>query len=746
MQAETSTIKEILVGERRFVIPPYQRPYVWERSRQWQPLWDDLEDTVERLAGARHEAAARGEQSASSDEQVAPHFLGAIVLDHLATSSTEIDQRAVVDGQQRLTTTQLLLRGLLDALDRHDAVPRNLRSQLSKLLFNDEDVVTTPDTRFKVWPRRAERAPFRDAMDDEGPDSGDSRFAAARAFFADEADRWLRDHESPTDPYHDEPVAGRAGLLVAAVRGLLKLVVIDLDSVDDAQVIFEVLNARHTPLTASDLLKNLLFLQAENQGLDVEQLYDTYWSQFDDEWWATETGVGHATRARQDWLLGDWVVARSARSVNVAHLYGAAKDWVARSDEQIPDTLASIHRYAKAYEQLHGQVTDGVSTAEQRSFEHIRTLNVSAANPLLLWLLTRPSDVLPSDERQHAIQDIESYLIRRMAVKWQTRAYATVFVEVLRAAQASTGAIADAVSAALARGPHGYHVPSDEDLRTVFAGARVYGPGGINQRRLKILLGAVNRRLHNEDPRGEPAEIDYSGLTIEHIMPRSWESTWPLPDDSPEHQQLAREHRNRAVHRIGNLTLLTSSLNPNVSNGPWSTKRSAIEEHSLLRLNRHLCRHEEWTEQHIDERGRWLADQVATIWPRPAASAEPDTTDSPDDGSDTGTVDPDSPDDRLSDDDIIALHALLWETATTEVDERGWRLHTTGLAELLRELGVIEADERVPRRVRIDAFERLVGDGYVERVGGGESGRTRSLWVRPPDAREEQAANGDAGG
>lgn len=726
MQADTYTIKDILVGERRFIIPPYQRPYVWERRRQWEPLWQDIEDTIARLADGRQDAHAKGADVAPSDEKVAPHFLGAIVLDQMATPAGEIDRRAVVDGQQRLTTIQLFLRGILDALEGADQVPGNLRSQVAKLIRNDDDVITGAETRYKVWPRRAERQAFEDAMAPLPPDAADSRFAAARAFFAEAAGRWLEAEDGPLDPYVDDPQLGRVGLLVAAVRSLLKLVVIDLDGVDDAQVIFEVLNARHTPLTAADLLKNLLFLQAENQGYDVEHLYDTYWQRFDDDWWAVETGVGHATRARQDWLLGDWLVARSAQVVNIGHLYGAAKAWITQSGEKVPDTLASIRQYGEAYERLLGRRSDGLTVTEQRAFAHIRMLNVTAANPLLLWLLTRPTDELSTEGRERAVRLVESFLVRRMAVKWQTRAYGTVFVDVLRKVQDSGDDLADAVAAALLGAPNSYHWPSDDDLTQSFVTARAYGAGGINQRRLRLLLGAVDRRLHAQDHKGEDIDIDYDNLTVEHVMPQSWETSWPIEADTDEQRQLASQQRKHVVQRIGNLTLLTSSLNPGVSNGPWERKRPAIAKHSVLRLNQLICERETWDEEAIEERARWLADQVAEVWPTPTVVPPAEEA--------TGTEvsnDPDTLDERLSDDDLEVLHELLWESASQDVDGEGWRLHTSGLEPLLKDLGVVDLGDHVPEDIRRDAFERLVGDGRVERIGGADDDQLPQLRVRP---------------
>lgn len=91
----------------------------------------------------------------------------------------------------------------------------------------------------------------------------------------------------------------RSEVVVDALLSLLKIVVIDLEDNDNAQVIFEVLNRRQTPLSASDLVKNLLFLRAElhDEG-ELEQTYESHWAYFDDEWWRKVIGTGHATRGR----------------------------------------------------------------------------------------------------------------------------------------------------------------------------------------------------------------------------------------------------------------------------------------------------------------------------------------------------------------------------------------------------------------------------------------------------------------
>src|SRR6187401_2582401 len=102
MKAETRTLQEVFHGDRRFEVPVYQRPYVWTRERQWEPLWADIEATAVRLAEARGDGHAKGLPPAMTDQAAAPHFLGAIVIEDRHVMTGEVDTRLVVDGQQRL--------------------------------------------------------------------------------------------------------------------------------------------------------------------------------------------------------------------------------------------------------------------------------------------------------------------------------------------------------------------------------------------------------------------------------------------------------------------------------------------------------------------------------------------------------------------------------------------------------------------------------------------------------------------
>jgi hypothetical protein len=105
-------------------------------------------------------------------------------------------------------------------------------------------------------------------------------------------------------------------------------------------------------------------------------------------------------------------------------------------------------------------------------------------------------------------------------------------------------------------------------------------------------------------------------FAIEHVMPRKWLANWPL-DGADEAE------RDRSIHTLGNLTLLTRKLNSKVSNGPWlgtGGKRKGLEDHDVLFLNRDLVKKavDRWTDDAIHARTQELTEAIIQIWPVPA--------------------------------------------------------------------------------------------------------------------------------
>ncbi len=107
------TPKQLFQKDVHYTIPDFQRPYVWSQEDQWEPLWSDLQNVAEDYLERRAETVDAVEAQAKARA----HFLGAIVMQQVPTPAKDIERREVIDGQQRVTTIQLLLDATQEVLE-----------------------------------------------------------------------------------------------------------------------------------------------------------------------------------------------------------------------------------------------------------------------------------------------------------------------------------------------------------------------------------------------------------------------------------------------------------------------------------------------------------------------------------------------------------------------------------------------------------------------------------------------------
>lgn len=137
MQVFTRTISSVFGSERRYTIPLFQRPYVWTKEYQWEPLWEDI---VEKA----------GYELADQPGETPPHFLGAIVIQQQKSWGDALLTHDVIDGQQRLTTFQILLSAFRDSAGARGE--RQIAAWLGSLTRNANALANPDVEQFKVWP------------------------------------------------------------------------------------------------------------------------------------------------------------------------------------------------------------------------------------------------------------------------------------------------------------------------------------------------------------------------------------------------------------------------------------------------------------------------------------------------------------------------------------------------------------------------------------------------------------------
>ncbi len=237
-------------------------------------------------------------------------------------------------------------------------------------------------------------------------------------------------------------------------------------------------------------------------------------------------------------------------------------------------------------------------------------MNVGVVTPLVLWLL---SSNVPQATLANCVRAVGSFLVRRSVCGYSARSYGGLFVGLLAKLAASSVEAADGivVSYLAEQTTQAGRWPDDQELRERFVTAPLYRI--LTQRRLRMVLTGIEERLRT--PKAESREAPRD-LHIEHIMPQQWYGEhWALPAGAERVEATA--NRNRAVHTIGNLTLVNKRLNSSLSNGPWIEKRAALADHSVMFLSKRLVHDgpEIWDEHAIEARAKWLHERAVEVWP-----------------------------------------------------------------------------------------------------------------------------------
>ena len=407
----------------RYEIPSFQRPYIWNQERQWEPLWDDVRNTAERNLDSA--------SSESAQNQSFKHFLGAVVLQQQRNVTALIAVRRVVDGQQRLTTLQLLLDAAQEVFEQQASASAK---RLSNLVLNPEEYRgDDPDRAFKVWPTRNDQKAFRHAMrnDLSSAEQGEKRIVQAHEFFKREINRWL--DELPQEK------KDRTEALEHTITSLLEMVVIDLDPKDDPHIIFETLNARGTPLLQSDLIKNMVLYEAEKVNvLRNSEDESRLWS-FGEDWWRQEIRQGRIVRPRIDAFLNYWLIMRTHQEITADHVFPAFRNYADNVSRIYDSEAAIVKGDSKPIERIAGDMgRAGIAYREldeatpkpgmETFLYRWGTMQAGVLTPVLLWLL---SSEVPELQLMKGLHAIESYLIRRMVCRMTTRDYNHLFINLV---------------------------------------------------------------------------------------------------------------------------------------------------------------------------------------------------------------------------------------------------------------------------------------------------------------------------
>ena len=547
---------------------------------------------------------------------------------------SRLERRWVVDGQQRLTTLQLLIAAAHSAFKELEL--SDFASMLREYLFNPPAGVQKDHEQLKIRHKSRDYVGFaamvKLADGELNATASDSpvnqRLCECYGYFREAVTNWLQRDAG-------EWLHQRGNILTRTIVDMLAVVDIRLES-ENSHVIFEALNARGEPLTEWEKTKNyILSIAVTENDPDGDHAYANHLECYDsDEYWDQKVSVPRFSGKRIDLFLfffgqielpkqrqeipGDEELHNLPRQRLYREFRYVGEHVYRSSPEELQGLLERLGRYARIYREIDRRDSENFSEYARLVMQRRETLNLASLIPVFMVLVDKLGY---GDELDRALRIVDSYLMRRVALKANYSAFDDVsFDHVQALCDAPPADVCAVLIDQLEKSTSSNRWPSDEEVVFHLRKEDMYN--NIASTRKQLLLSGIAQKMHQEIDEDLTMPFKPKGtLTVEHVAPQGWERHWKVDlkfGDSDED----RQRLNGLVHRIGNLTLVTRSLNSNkLRDNPWPHKAKLLAADNL-EMNRRLLSDMEgdtWNETEINRRSQIIADYVNKIWPHAAA-------------------------------------------------------------------------------------------------------------------------------
>lgn len=583
MKADSWKIAKVFSsgGEIHYVMPHFQRQYSWGKT-EWEVLLKDAIAIYEEY----------------DPEKETEHFIGSLVVINDGTRGT-ITAFKLVDGQQRLTTLSLLflvLRDLVETVETTDERER-LFKKINKFVIN-LDEKKEDEVYFKLLPtnKYGDRQAYQTIILQENlPPQTESGIPKAYDYFY---------HEIKSKVKQGELDIGR---FFTVLQNCFQVVFIELNKNESPYHIFESLNAKGKPLTQPDLVRNYMAMmlptsQQENAFTKWEKIENL----LQEERKVGKSGMGELTA-----FLRHYLAIQTRNLCAESHIYARFRDYCKQLNEQkFVHEIATLLKFSEYYNKLlrpENEVSQDIKTALIR----LNTFDLSTAYPFLLTLYNEyKSQGINFEEFIDSLKLLENYLVRRYICGKSTNDLSKMFTSIWK----DVAAIKDedesmTLPEALQKVLIAKQYPNDNDVRKSIHRHKCYDPKNAKyNKKIDLVISTINRHLSKGT--GGFTVLDKES-TIEHILPQTLSKEWKnyLGD---EFKQIYLNY----LHTLGNLTLVTSEWNLQLSNSAFVVKKQKLAEHAL-RINSDYfsLTIDRWDEKAILERANFLASKFIEIWP-----------------------------------------------------------------------------------------------------------------------------------
>lgn len=538
MKAEEKTIGQVLTDQLRYEIPAYQRPYSWQQEH----VMDLLRDIEEAYEGGDKE-----------------YFIGSLI-----TIQKEVHQPLeVVDGQQRLTTLNIIFARLRDKIDNADA-----KQEVGKRILPRNPLTGQTETP-RLTLRRTDQPFFRDHVLEGKP------FDARKVDDLSAPQANMFNNMKKVDEFLEGRSQDFLKLFANYILHYVYVVVVKTESFASAYRLFNVLNARGMRLSNSDLIKNHLFRKLGDNDPRRDELEER-WVELEETVDIDNLDTFLSTHRMS--ILGEKVRRTLAEEYET----------LIRDDRGSPiEFLKALIDSAKNFDRIESR--DFTASATLRALAALKRVLYDEWIPALLAFMNKPVAGL---EESQFVSLLEKITMQNWVRRLGRTKRSTVYSRLINAI--NKGETADQVRKIFQESAN------NDEFFTLLQGD-VYGLPSAQ---------AILLRLE-ESMQDHSVTKSFSGvISIEHLMPQALKETyWKERFTEDQHRQW--------LHKLGNITLVSGRKNSAAQYYAFPKKRQVFlkrNETVSFDLTKEVCAEADWTLAKIEERQKKLTEAADRLW------------------------------------------------------------------------------------------------------------------------------------
>lgn len=577
--SKTSLVKLLNPREDHYIIPFFQRGYIW-KDEERERLLNDLLEYVEKK------------------EKL---FIGAIVL-----KKNKNEEKIVIDGQQRLTTL-CIMASVLRLFDTQN-------EGVYKVYFiqTDEDEPDKVVSPILIQSRQCnesfKKIMYMDKLQDLSTFEVSNNIDAAYVFFYKQFSKMKAEDKTLPD--------------LSKLLSYISVVTVEVDEKENEQKIFDTMNSLGVSLTTADLLKNYLFNNSETQ------YFDATWAktfECDDDtinYWEQDIKRGRLRDCNIEIFLYYFLQIYYFKNRDSNRFEEPDEKLIRKRDSIFNNYKKYIERfkidkinftkelisYAEKYKELM-TYRDFEDLEQDSGFDRlnyiITTQDCSTVIPYILYISKENHD---TEDVKKMYGFLENYLIRRFVSDKKNSNYSDLFTENTIGKIVNFKDLKDFLESKEADAS--LSIPSDKDICD-YLNIHKFS----NNEALSVLY-LIESTIRSDK---ECTKLNkYSKYSLEHLMPTKWEKNWSSVNKGYEKDVIAN-----TINTLGNMGMVTQSLNSSLSNKNWQAKLDGDKNNQGLKVLAKgvfslmkVINTQQWNIDEIHNRTKELAEVLCRIWPK----------------------------------------------------------------------------------------------------------------------------------